>query len=185
MKKSSKAPMKNRINTHERCAICMTEFRITKSPSGFKKRNIIILKCNHKYHTECIKEWCNSSPFCPTCKKVIPNNNLWEDIDMGDEIHNKLVEVFNYEYEDGSYIEIEELHGVSEIISIILKNNGYNNIIDLLNVFIGKYKSNTERMERHLKDITFNKILKDNIDRIILWLKISKGLKIKKNFGVS
>ena len=58
----------------------MTEFRITKSQSGFLKKNIMILNCNHKYHKKCIKEWCNSSPFCPTCKKVIPNNNLWKDI---------------------------------------------------------------------------------------------------------
>ena len=47
------------------CSICLG----TGNKSKFKK-----LKCGHKYHIDCCKEWlCKNSNKCPQCKTEIGN----------------------------------------------------------------------------------------------------------------
>ena len=43
------------------CIICLTEL---------SSKSIKILKCNHKYHDECLKEWFTFKKICPTCSSV-------------------------------------------------------------------------------------------------------------------
>ncbi|CAK68301.1 unnamed protein product (macronuclear) [Paramecium tetraurelia] len=49
---------KNRI-----CAICLSEIN--------DKNLIKILKCNHYFHNECIKDWLIIKAECPTCRNKI------------------------------------------------------------------------------------------------------------------
>ncbi|CAD8075707.1 unnamed protein product [Paramecium primaurelia] len=47
----------------ETCTICL---------SDLNEKNIIkILKCNHFFHQECIKEWLQLKAECPTCRDKI------------------------------------------------------------------------------------------------------------------
>ncbi|CAG9330569.1 unnamed protein product [Blepharisma stoltei] len=47
------------------CAICLAELQ--------KDENIIITKCLHEYHEECMNQWINSSKnkICPCCRKKV------------------------------------------------------------------------------------------------------------------
>ena len=49
------------ILKHKKCAICLSKYK--------KKNNIIILKCLHLYHVNCIDKWFNTNTSCPTCRK--------------------------------------------------------------------------------------------------------------------
>ena len=42
--------------------------------------DIFISKCNHKFHNNCIKEWCKKNNSCPSCrvKNIIINNLIVE-----------------------------------------------------------------------------------------------------------
>ncbi|CAD8110569.1 unnamed protein product [Paramecium primaurelia] len=44
----------------ETCAICLQELN--------EKNVIKILKCNHFFHQECIKQWLQLKAECPTCR---------------------------------------------------------------------------------------------------------------------
>ncbi|CAD8213619.1 unnamed protein product [Paramecium octaurelia] len=47
----------------EICAICLSEIN--------DKNLIKILKCNHYFHNECIKDWLIIKAECPTCRNKI------------------------------------------------------------------------------------------------------------------
>lgn len=63
-KKKSKVHVDNiRSSESDICAICL---------SGFEaNRAIYITKCNHVYHSECIKTWFKKKYTCPLCKTYI------------------------------------------------------------------------------------------------------------------
>ncbi len=49
-------------NCNSNCSICMDSYK--------EKDNIVMLKCNHYYHEECIENWlCNQKVTCPICRK--------------------------------------------------------------------------------------------------------------------
>ncbi len=50
---------------NEECSICLEDL--------FKNCKIIILDCNHTYHSECIKEWLlrDKDNGCPLCRNNI------------------------------------------------------------------------------------------------------------------
>lgn len=48
------------------CSICLDKLLLSN--------NLIILKCNHIYHKDCIKSWFNQSTKCPICRCEIRNN---------------------------------------------------------------------------------------------------------------
>lgn len=47
------------LNMEEKCTICFEEF---------KEEDIYKLKCGHKYHIDCFKEWSQINPSCPICR---------------------------------------------------------------------------------------------------------------------
>ncbi len=47
------------LNMVEKCAICLEEF---------KEEDIYMLKCGHKYHIDCFKEWSKINHSCPICR---------------------------------------------------------------------------------------------------------------------
>ena len=57
--------IRDRINTEDvNCAICLDKI----------EEECVKLKCGHKYHINCCKEWlCNNSNKCPQCKVEIGN----------------------------------------------------------------------------------------------------------------
>ncbi|CAD8126236.1 unnamed protein product [Paramecium sonneborni] len=51
------------IAQSEKCAVCLEDIN---------DQNLIkILKCNHYFHNECIKEWLIIKAECPTCRDKI------------------------------------------------------------------------------------------------------------------
>ncbi|XP_060178302.1 E3 ubiquitin-protein ligase MBR1-like [Lycium barbarum] len=67
------SPAKDGVDPHvvadsesEICAICQSEFEHEES--------IGTLQCEHKYHTDCIKQWLLRKKNCPMCRaSVIPS----------------------------------------------------------------------------------------------------------------
>ena len=54
-------------NLQDSCPICYENFELNE--------NIMILpKCLHEYHPNCIKEWLCKSPFCPMCRCNVRSN---------------------------------------------------------------------------------------------------------------
>ncbi|XP_073425286.1 E3 ubiquitin-protein ligase RNF12-like [Dendrobates tinctorius] len=42
------------------CAICLTEYEIGEQ--------VTELRCDHRFHQNCISAWLHSSPHCPLCR---------------------------------------------------------------------------------------------------------------------
>ena len=53
---------KKQQQQQQRCIICLDK----------NKKNLIKTKCNHYYHKECIKKWCEISNTCPACRFINP-----------------------------------------------------------------------------------------------------------------
>ncbi|CAD8121521.1 unnamed protein product [Paramecium sonneborni] len=51
------------LELKETCAICLLDLN--------EQKVIKILKCNHFFHQECIKQWLQLKPECPTCRDKI------------------------------------------------------------------------------------------------------------------
>jgi hypothetical protein len=45
------------------CSICQEKY--------INNEMVSVLKCEHIYHTKCIKEWGHYNPSCPVCKEKI------------------------------------------------------------------------------------------------------------------
>ncbi len=53
----------------ENCAICLIEFT--------KEDKVITLpKCEHTYHSECMKDWLKKKPLCPICLRNVRNSMM-------------------------------------------------------------------------------------------------------------
>ena len=50
------------LNTSNECVICL---------EALYKTNVVSLKCNHLFHTSCIKEWVSYKNKCPICSSKI------------------------------------------------------------------------------------------------------------------
>jgi len=46
------------------CSICYEKFDM-ETP-------VPIISCNHYFHFQCLKNWCNIKNNCPLCRKIIP-----------------------------------------------------------------------------------------------------------------
>ena len=49
--------------TDNECLICLENFN--------EGETVIILKCNHYYHTHCIYSWFEKKPTCPLCDEIL------------------------------------------------------------------------------------------------------------------
>lgn len=58
------------MSREDTCAICLNNII----------NDIFISKCNHKFHNNCIKEWCKKNNSCPSCreKNIVANNLIVE-----------------------------------------------------------------------------------------------------------
>jgi len=52
---------KNNTKLNESCPICLLDYEVGD-------KNLMILKCNHVYHNECIRQWLQRDVRCPTCR---------------------------------------------------------------------------------------------------------------------
>jgi hypothetical protein len=70
----------------EKCTICFGRMR--------KKRKIIKLDCNHKFHQKCIDKWLSMNPKCPLCRNVQikETENDYEYHLLSD---NNMLEIYN------------------------------------------------------------------------------------------
>jgi len=50
----------------ETCSICIEPYLI--------KQKILILSCDHKFHSHCIKEWFEKELTCPICRQSLQLN---------------------------------------------------------------------------------------------------------------
>ena len=51
------------FNKNNTCMICL---------EGFNNKNKITTRCNHKFHYNCINNWCNKNDNCPLCRCSYP-----------------------------------------------------------------------------------------------------------------
>ena len=56
--------MNDNINDNIKCSICLNVLE-----------NDIISKwkCNHKFHSKCIKKWMKTKKTCPICRNILKN----------------------------------------------------------------------------------------------------------------
>ena len=45
------------------CAVCVCEFK--------QKEVLVLLKCTHVYHEDCLLPWLKRSGTCPTCRAAV------------------------------------------------------------------------------------------------------------------
>jgi hypothetical protein len=61
----------NSINLAKRninkCSICHNDLL---------NNNIVITKCNHKFHFSCLNKWKKKNNSCPLCRKALENDNI-------------------------------------------------------------------------------------------------------------
>lgn len=55
----------NIVNGQKECIVCLSEFCL--------EEKVITLPCLHIFHSDCIKNWLDSSEECPICKHNINN----------------------------------------------------------------------------------------------------------------
>ena len=54
------------VNEEVTCSICIEAFTSAQTH--------IILECNHKFHTDCIKQWLEKELNCPLCRQSLQLN---------------------------------------------------------------------------------------------------------------
>ena len=73
----------------EECCICMDDLNNEKTQ---------ILKCRHRFHEECIKEWYGTDRTCPLCREDInigPNGPQRQSLENAINIENERHEEIN------------------------------------------------------------------------------------------
>jgi hypothetical protein len=61
-KTNNKNVKTTKLNTDEKCAICLIEF---------KKEGVRLSNCNHIFHNDCLNEWLHYNNNCPLCRTSI------------------------------------------------------------------------------------------------------------------
>jgi hypothetical protein len=84
------------LNPKDPCAICLEEIE----EKGEVSIQVETLKCKHKFHKNCVKEWCKIKSTCPTCRTPIKNrripNTLHELELLIDQKENELMNIFGF-----------------------------------------------------------------------------------------
>lgn len=73
----------DKSNEGKSCSICLDELLIINDDCKNKQKNIINLKCDHRFHLDCVNPWINHQiegsydPSCPLCRNQI---NIFREV---------------------------------------------------------------------------------------------------------
>lgn len=110
------------MSIEDTCAICLNNIT----------NDIFISKCNHKFHNNCIKEWCKKNNSCPSCRvKNILLNNLIVEIPESPNILRD--SPLFYDVNSMTPSTATTVSNVSPIMGFDISNNRLHNIIDNIN----------------------------------------------------
>jgi hypothetical protein len=59
--------MKEHVDKHKECAVCKVEYT--------EGEEVILLPCDHLFHSECIKTWLQMHNTCPICRYEFPTDD--------------------------------------------------------------------------------------------------------------
>jgi E3 ubiquitin-protein ligase RNF115/126 len=59
--------MKEHVDNHKECAVCKVEYT--------EGEEVILLPCDHLFHSECIKTWLRMHNTCPICRYEFPTDD--------------------------------------------------------------------------------------------------------------
>uniref|UniRef100_A0A0N5BG80 RING-type domain-containing protein n=1 Tax=Strongyloides papillosus TaxID=174720 RepID=A0A0N5BG80_STREA len=82
--------------SESQCTICLNYFG-EKDPNPTSE--VMIMPCDHKFHSSCLKMWLDRAAACPLCRKDLPSND-----EFMDELKKKI------EREQKRQADIDELH---------------------------------------------------------------------------
>lgn len=85
------------ISENSVCSICRDEFKTIN--------DFYTLKCNHKFHIECLNPWLKIQGSCPYCKQHISMYRILEFSEYGKEINNNILcnQIYNNVYSFWNY----------------------------------------------------------------------------------
>ena len=63
--------------TDPECIICLE--KMYDETNILNDTKLYLLECNHIYHNNCIIKWINKNNTCPTCRKMIKNDDDYDN----------------------------------------------------------------------------------------------------------
>ena len=136
------------MSKEDTCAICLNNIT----------NDIFISKCNHKFHNNCIKEWCKKNNSCPSCReKNIVANNLIVEIPESPNILRD--SPLFYDVNSMTPSTATTVSNVSPIMGFDISNNRLHNIIDNINNQLSDLQiySNNTNIDTVSRNITRNR----------------------------
>mgnify|MGYP001329400072 CR=1 FL=1 len=136
------------MSREDTCAICLNNIT----------NDIFISKCNHKFHNNCIKEWCKKNNSCPSCRvKNILLNNLIVEIPESPNILRD--SPLFYDVNSMTPSTATTVSNVSPSMGFDVSNNRLHNIIDNINNQFSDLQiySNNTNIDTVSRNITRNR----------------------------
>ena len=136
------------MSREDTCAICLNNIT----------NDIFISKCNHKFHNNCIKEWCKKNNSCPSCRvKNILLNNLIVEIPESPNILRD--SPLFYDVNSMTPSTATTVSTVSPSMGFDVSNNRLHNIIDNINNQFSDLQiySNNTNIDTVSRNITRNR----------------------------
>ena len=136
------------MSKEDTCAICLNNIT----------NDIFISKCNHKFHNNCIKEWCKKNNSCPSCRvKNILLNNLIVEIPESPNILRD--SPLFYDVNSMTPSTATTVSNVSPSMGFDVSNNRLHNIIDNINNQFSDLQiySNNTNIDTVSRNITRNR----------------------------
>ncbi|CEF69382.1 E3 ubiquitin-protein ligase RNF181 [Strongyloides ratti] len=60
------------INSSSQCTICLNHFG-ESDPNP--EAEVMVMPCQHKFHSSCLKMWLDRASACPLCRKDLPSDD--------------------------------------------------------------------------------------------------------------
>uniref|UniRef100_A0A913HCU4 RING-type domain-containing protein n=1 Tax=Strongyloides stercoralis TaxID=6248 RepID=A0A913HCU4_STRER len=104
------------LNSNSQCTICLNYFG-ENDPNP--KAEVIVMPCEHKFHSTCLKAWLGKAATCPLCRKDLPSDDQFLE-----ELKKKV------EREQERQADVDELHDSMyiflnhsfELFTILIRN---------------------------------------------------------------